>query len=110
MLPGMEPRDQKPVLFKDEKGPTDEEKMRSHSPENKEMEATEGTEGIVSPKKFAPAVKPDEAARTAIISARNAVSSSTKFRTRKLTETEAGLFRSPFAMPLVTEKIRREAA
>ena len=63
-----------------------------------------------SPKKFAPAVKPDVAARKAIITARNAVSSSTKFRTRKLSETEAGLFRSPFAMPLVTEKIRREAA
>ena len=53
VLPGMEPRDQKPVLFKDEKGP-DEEKMRSHSPENKEMEATEGTEGIVSRKSLPP--------------------------------------------------------
>ena len=113
VLPGMEMRDEKPVLFKGDGGgtePASEERARSRSP-GKGAKDTIGTAGEEeSPKKFAPAVKPDDAARKAIITARNAVSSSTKFRTRKLSETEAGLFRSPFAMPLVTEKIRREAA
>ena len=44
-----------------------------------------------------------------IIRAREVVSTNTKFRTRELSSVEAGLFRSPFAMPLVTEKMRREA-
>lgn len=108
VLPGMERTEAKPVLFKDDRGPANEEKVRSRSPGKKNTASD--LDGETASKKFAPAVKPDTAARTAIISARNAVSSSTKFRTRKLTDTEAGLFRSPFAMPLVTEKIRREAA
>lgn len=51
----------------------------------------------------------NEVARRTIVRAREIVSTQTKFRTRKLSEVEAGLFRSPFAVPLVTETMRNRA-
>jgi hypothetical protein len=53
--------------------------------------------------------KADDVARETIIQARELHSSSTKFRTRKLSDVEAGLFRSPFAKPLVTAAMRKAA-
>jgi hypothetical protein len=99
----VEPR---PELFLDEaekekkrkkKKKAAEEKARSMSPDEKPA----------GPKRVY--LTQDEIARQTIIRAREVVSTNTKFRTRELSSVEAGLFRSPFAMPLVTEKMRREA-
>ena len=47
-------------------------------------------------------------ARKAITNARINVSSSSKFRSRPMTDIEIALIHSPFAVPLVTEKMKRE--
>ena len=74
-----------------------EEKARSISPDTKQTRSKRVY------------LTQDEIARQTIIRAREMVSTNTKFRTRELSSVEAGLFRSPFAVPLVTEKMRREA-
>ena len=98
----IEPR---PELF------VDEEAERKRKKKAKEAKAAQDSadekEGRKSPKRVYHSA--EEIARKTIIKAREVVSTNTKFRTRQLTEVEAGLFRSPFAVPLITEKMRREA-
>jgi hypothetical protein len=63
----------------------------------------------VSPNKKYGIKTAEETARETIIKAREVVSTKSAFRNRKLSAVEAGLFRSPFAKPLVTAKMKMEA-
>ena len=98
----VEPR---PELFLDEE---EKERKRKKAKEAKgRQKSPENKDGGKKPMRIY--LTSDEIARQTIIRAREVVSTNTKFRTRQLSEVEAGLFRSPFAIPLVTEKMRKEA-
>jgi hypothetical protein len=50
----------------------------------------------------------EKVAREAIKKGRELTSSSSKFRNRPMTDTELSLIHSPFAVPLVTDKMKKE--
>jgi len=99
-----EPR---PELFLDEDEEEEKERKKKKKAAKEKARSLSPEEKPAGPRRVF--LTQDEVARKTIIRAREVVSTSTKFRTRQLTEVEAGLFRSPFAIPLVTEKMRREA-
>ncbi len=103
--PKVEPR---PELFLDEAKEKERKRRKKLKIEKeKEKRAEQGSPQPKGPRREYPTA--DEVARRTIVRAREIVSTKTKFRTRKLTEVEAGLFRSPFAVPLVTETMRNRA-
>jgi len=72
-----------------------------------------GGEGLILPSNTSrplgmPPPRSEAIIRAAIIKGRETVSSSTKFRNRKITDIEIALFSSPFGVPLVTDAMKRK--